>query len=37
MDELSYQRWDGERIAEETFYYDPAQRTPQQPATHSAT
>lgn len=27
MDELAYQRWDGERIAEERFYYDPAQRT----------
>ena len=26
MDELAYQRWDGERIAEERFYYDPAQR-----------
>jgi ketosteroid isomerase-like protein len=28
MDELAYQRWDGERIAEETFFYDPAQRVP---------
>lgn len=27
MDELAYQRWDGELIAEERFYYDPAQRT----------
>ena len=26
MDELAYQRWDGEKIAEERFYYDPAQR-----------
>jgi hypothetical protein len=26
MEELAYQRWDGERIAEETFFYDPAQR-----------
>ncbi len=25
MDELAYQRWDGEKIAEERFYYDPAQ------------
>ena len=25
MEELAYQRWDGERIAEETFFYDPAQ------------
>jgi hypothetical protein len=28
MDELTYQRWEGERIAEETFFFDPAQRTP---------
>jgi hypothetical protein len=28
MDELTYQRWDGERIAEETFFFDPAQRVP---------
>jgi ketosteroid isomerase-like protein len=28
MDELAYQRWEGERIAEETFFYDPAQRLP---------
>jgi len=28
MDELAYQRWEGERIAEETFFYDPAQRVP---------
>ena len=28
MEELAYQRWDGERIAEEQFFYDPAQRTP---------
>jgi ketosteroid isomerase-like protein len=27
MDELAYQRWDGDQIAEERFYYDPAQRT----------
>ena len=32
MEELAYQRWDGERIAEETFFYDPAQRVPR-PAT----
>jgi hypothetical protein len=25
-DELAWQRWDGEKIAEERFYYDPAQR-----------
>ena len=28
MEELAYQRWVGERIAEETFFYDPAQRVP---------
>lgn len=32
MEELAYQRWEGERIAEETFFYDPAQRTPVKPA-----
>jgi hypothetical protein len=31
MEELAYQRWEGERIAEETFFYDPAQRTPKPP------
>jgi hypothetical protein len=25
---LAYQRWEGERIAEETFFYDTAQRVP---------
>ena len=28
MEELACQRWEGERIAEETFFYDPAQRVP---------
>ena len=28
MEEVTCQRWDGERIAEETFFYDPAQRIP---------
>jgi hypothetical protein len=28
MEELAYQRWEDERIAEETFFYDPAQRVP---------
>jgi hypothetical protein len=27
MEELAYQRWEGERVAEEQFFYDPAQRT----------
>lgn len=26
MEELAYQRWEGERIQEEQFFYDPAQR-----------
>jgi hypothetical protein len=26
MEEIAYQRWEGEFIAEETFFYDPAQR-----------
>jgi hypothetical protein len=26
MEELAWQRWDGEQIAQETFFYDPAQR-----------
>jgi hypothetical protein len=25
MDELAYQRWRGNKIAEERFYFDPAQ------------
>lgn len=28
IEEVAMQRWEGERIAEETFFYDPAQRTP---------
>ena len=28
MDELAYQRWEGDRIAEEKFFYDPAQLAP---------
>src|ERR1700731_3813364 len=28
MEELAYQRWEGERVAGETFFYDPAQRGP---------
>ena len=28
IDEIAYQRWEGELIAEERFFYDPAQRTP---------
>ena len=28
MEELAYQRWQGERIVEEQFFYDPAQLVP---------
>ena len=28
MEELAYQRWEGERVAEERFFYDPAQLVP---------
>lgn len=28
MQELAHQRWEGERIVEETFFYDPAQLVP---------
>lgn len=31
MEELAYQRWAGERIAEERFFYDPAQLKPRLP------
>ena len=31
MEELACQRWEGERIAEETFFYDPAQMTAKKP------
>ena len=27
LDELASQRWEGDRIVDETFYYDPGQRT----------
>jgi len=28
LEELAWQRWEGERIAEEEFFYDPAQMKP---------
>lgn len=31
MEELACQRWEGESIAEEQFFYDPAQRVPTRP------
>jgi len=34
MEELAYQRWDGEQIAEEQFFYDPAQRVTTRPMPH---
>jgi hypothetical protein len=30
LEELAYQRWEGERIAEEQFFYDPAQLGPRE-------
>jgi hypothetical protein len=35
IDELAWQRWDGERIVEERFFYDPAQLRPR-PAAQGA-
>jgi len=32
LEELAYQRWEGERIAEEQFFYDPSQFVPRDPA-----
>lgn len=31
IEELAYQRWAGERIAQEQFFYDPAQFAPARP------
>ena len=31
MEEVAWQRWEGQRIAQETFFYDPAQRRPERP------
>ncbi len=31
LEELAYQRWEGDRIAEEQFFYDPAQLVPIKP------
>ena len=31
IEELAYQRWDGDRIVEENFFYDPAQLVPDRP------
>ena len=32
MEELAYQRWEGERVAEEQFFYDPSQLAKKPPA-----
>jgi ketosteroid isomerase-like protein len=32
IEELAYQRWEGERIAQEQFFYDPGQFAPSKPA-----
>jgi hypothetical protein len=32
IEELAYQRWEGEKIAEEQFFYDPRQFAPRKPA-----
>ena len=32
LEEISYQRWEGERVAEEQFFYDPAQLARKSPA-----
>ncbi|HSV36958.1 MAG TPA: nuclear transport factor 2 family protein [Ramlibacter sp.] len=32
LEELAYQRWEGERIAQEQFFYDPKQFAPRPPA-----
>ena len=31
LEELAWQRWEGERIAQEQFFYDPAQSVPRAP------
>ena len=31
MEELAWQRWEGERVVEERFFYDPAQLAPVRP------
>lgn len=36
MEELAYQRWEGERIVEERLFYDPAQLAPAAPASRHA-
>jgi hypothetical protein len=32
IEELAWQRWEGERIAQEQFFYDPKQFAPRKPA-----
>lgn len=35
MEEVACQRWEGELVAGETFFYDPAQRVPRKPETEA--
>ena len=35
MEEVALQRWEGELVAEESFFYDPAQRIPRRAAERS--
>jgi hypothetical protein len=37
LEELAWQRWEGERIAQETFFYDPAQLASCSPAASALT
>jgi hypothetical protein len=37
IEELAYQRWEGDRIAEEQFFFDPAQRKPRADETQGST
>ena len=36
QDELAYQKWAGDKIVEERFYYDPAQARPTNPSSAAA-
>ena len=36
IEELAYQRWEGERIVGETFFYDPMQLVPRAPVQQTA-
>ena len=36
IEELAWQRWEGEKIAQEQFFYDPRQFRPERPESHGA-